>query len=357
MIHTIDLNFLEVAGAIAAFVIPTDKGGILVETGPYSTHETLLAAVNKMGLQPADIHAVLLTHIHFDHAGAAWWWARQGATVYVHPAGYKHLQNPERLWNSAARIYGDDMDRLWGEMHPIDPEKLIAVADRENLQLDGVTVTAHHTPGHAKHHIAWQVGEELLTGDVGGVKIGSGPVVPPCPPPDIDLPAWETSIARIREIAPRRLYLTHFGPVENTEGHLRELETRLEKVCRLDRTPRQSRTRPGTDHPRLRGIRGRGPERGRRNGRGPAGGLPGGQPALDERGGLGTLLETNDAGQLIRHRPIGNQLSVSDPRNDGFGGLPVGRCCARYGYRRPPSRHLTLGGSWRGHYSNESRTT
>ncbi len=231
MIHTLDLNFLEVGGAIAAFVIPTERGGILVETGPYSTHESLLATLDNMGLQPTDIHAVLLTHIHFDHAGAAWWWARQGATVYVHPAGYKHLQNPERLWNSAARIYGDDMDRLWGEMHPIDPAKLVAVADRETLQLDGISVTAHHTPGHAKHHIAWQVGEELLTGDVGGVKIGGGPVVPPCPPPDIDLPAWETSIARIREIGPRRLYLTHYGPVENIEEHLSELETRLKKYA------------------------------------------------------------------------------------------------------------------------------
>lgn len=227
MIHTIDLHFVDTAEAIAAFVVPTDQGAVLVESGPHSTLPQLLAGLGSLGLSAGDVHSVLLTHIHFDHAGAAWWFAQQGAKVYVHPRGYKHLLDPDRLYNSARQIYGEAMDSLWGEMHPIAPDLLFEVADEEVLNLDGRSFRAIHSPGHATHHIAWRLDDCIFTGDVGGVKIGEGPVVPPCPPPDIHLADWQQSIAKLRAEQADRFYLTHYGLIDQTEKHLEELEQRL----------------------------------------------------------------------------------------------------------------------------------
>src|SRR5690554_5577927 len=197
-INIIDLNFLEEKQTIAAFLVESEGGPVLVETGPESTWPQLESGINRLGYQISDIHHVLLSHIHFDHAGAAWKMAAAGARVYVHPLGLPHLASPERLWQSAAKIYGDDMDRLWGEMRPIPTNRLQEVQHGEKLELEGLDFKALHTPGHAIHHIAWQLGEVLFTGDVAGVKINKGPVVPPCPPPDINIEAWKESIAMLK---------------------------------------------------------------------------------------------------------------------------------------------------------------
>ena len=229
-IHTLDLRFLGADHAIAAYAIPDDAGITLVECGPYSTHDHLLAALTAAGLDPDRVHTVLLTHIHFDHAGAAWWWAARGARIYVHPRGYKHLLDPSRLYGSAARLYGEaNMARLWGKMGNIAPEQLNAVEDRETLQLGGLTWTAHHTPGHASHHVAWQLEDVVFTGDVGGVRIGDGPVVPPCPPPDIDVAAWDNSIERLRSLNAKTFYPTHYGAQPASEAYLDELQQRLHR--------------------------------------------------------------------------------------------------------------------------------
>ena len=228
-VHTIDLKFLGEAAAIAVFLVPDSQGYTMVECGPYASHEVLLAALQHLGIAPKEVHTLLLTHIHFDHAGAAWWWARQGTRVYVHPRGYKHMVNPERLYNSAARIYGEDnMAQLWGRMEQIDEAAIEAVVDYQDLDIGGNSWTAHHTPGHASHHIAWAVKDIVFTGDVGGVKIHGGPVVPPCPPPDIDVAAWKASIKRLAQLDATSFYLTHFGAV-NPQGHLTALQDRLEK--------------------------------------------------------------------------------------------------------------------------------
>ncbi len=246
MIHTIDLSFLDTPEAIAAFVVPTDRGAVLVECGPHTTLAPLLAGLAHLGLAPSDIHTVLLTHIHFDHAGAAWWFAQQGATVYVHPSGYKHLLAPERLYHSARQIYGTEMDRLWGEMHPIDPSRLVAVEDKASFDFDGRSFRAIHTPGHAIHHIAWRLDDCIFTGDVGGVKIEEGPVVPPCPPPDIQVEDWLESIQKLRMEKASRFYLTHYGMIDDTAAHLDALSDRLIayaawiKAYAADKTPAEA---------------------------------------------------------------------------------------------------------------------
>ncbi len=227
MIHIIDLHFLDYPQAIATILVETPEGPVLIETGPHSTFDNLQKGIQKAGFQPHEIQHVLLTHIHFDHAGAAWAFAKNGAKIYVHPVGVKHLANPEKLVNSARRIYQDDMDRLWGEMQPIPENQLQSPEHGEKIKIGGVTFSAWHTPGHAVHHIAWQVEDALFTGDVAGVKISDCIVEPPCPPPDINLEDWRASIQLIRSLKLNALYLTHFGKVENITSHLDELEHRL----------------------------------------------------------------------------------------------------------------------------------
>ena len=227
-IHTLDLEFLGEKRAIAAFLIEK-KGSplVLVETGPHSTFPVLEQKLSEKGLKTSDIGHVFVTHIHLDHAGSAWVFAQNGAKIYVHPAGAKHLSDPSRLMASAKMIYGDDMDRLWGRMENIAPEQLVFPQNGEKIRLGNLDITAWHTPGHAVHHITWQVGQNLFTGDVAGVKIGRGPVVPPCPPPDIQVEHWRASIDLMRNLAVKTLFLTHFGKISDKNSHLDALEKRL----------------------------------------------------------------------------------------------------------------------------------
>ncbi len=227
MIHVLDLNFLGFNEAIAAFLIESTDGPILIETGPHSTYKHLTGQVKNAGFDIKDIKHVLLTHIHLDHAGAAWALARNGAKIYVHPFGAGHLEHPFKLMESARRIYQERMDELWGEMNDISKEQIVTPDDKEVLQLGGVEFHALYTPGHAKHHIAWKMGGALFSGDVAGVKIGNGPVVPPCPPPDINLEDWNHSIDRILESKVDQIYLTHFGQITDLDSHFDQLRTML----------------------------------------------------------------------------------------------------------------------------------
>lgn len=231
-IHTLDLGFLEIEHAIAVFVVEGPEGLALVETGPASTLPHLETALQERGWQLRDFRQVFLSHIHFDHAGAAWAFARAGATVYVHPKGLPHLAAPEKLYNSARMIYGYNMDRLWGPMHPIAEERLYAPEHGESIPAAGLHFKAWYTPGHATHHIAWEASAPdgssvLFTGDVAGVRIGAGPVAPPCPPPDIQVEDWQQSIQLMRELPAETLYLTHFGVINDKKTHLDALEQRL----------------------------------------------------------------------------------------------------------------------------------
>lgn len=228
-IHTLDLNFLGHAETVAAFLIVANGEVALVETGPYSTYESLNRACEALGYPLETIKKVFLSHIHFDHAGAAWALAAMGATIYVHPFGEKHLIDPSKLYNSARQIYKDQMDILWGKMEGIAPERIHATAHGEKIPFGNTEFIAWHTPGHAVHHIAWQLEKDLFTGDVGGCKIGTGIVVPPCPPPDIDVEAWVNSLNLIKSLGVKRLHLTHFGQITQIKKHIDQLERRLHR--------------------------------------------------------------------------------------------------------------------------------
>jgi len=223
MYHTIDLHFQNLKHAIGSFLIETDEGPILIETGPFSTFSSLENGLNLLGYKTEDVKHVLLTHIHFDHAGAAWYFSKNGANIYLHPFGVKHMQDPTRLIASATKIYGDNMDTLWGKMEDIKEDRLVSVNHEQVIEIGGKKITALHTPGHAKHHIAWQLEGIIFTGDVGGVKIEDGPVVPPCPPPDISIEYWGKSIAQILEKNPEKIVLTHYGEIDNPSSHFAEL--------------------------------------------------------------------------------------------------------------------------------------
>jgi glyoxylase-like metal-dependent hydrolase (beta-lactamase superfamily II) len=228
MFHLIDLHFQGLSRSIACFLLETEKGPLLFETGPHSSYPRLLEGLAEKGYRPGDLLGAFVTHIHLDHAGASWALAQEGVPVYVHPFGYKHLLDPSKLMDSARRIYLEKMDTLWGDMRAIPEDKLIAVEDGAVFDYGDVQVKALHTPGHAVHHIAWQVGGDIICGDVAGVKIEPGPVIPPCPPPDINIEDWKDSIGILKAAKPHTLWLTHFGPVSDPGAHLDELERQLD---------------------------------------------------------------------------------------------------------------------------------
>ncbi len=231
-VHTLDLQFQGVPQVIAAYLVEGPAGAVLVETGPGATLPVLRDQLRRHGLAPPDLAAVLVTHIHLDHAGAAGWFARQGVPIYVHAAGAPHLIDPGRLLASAGRIYGDQMDALWGEMLPAPSERVIAVDDGQTIAVAGLVFTALDTPGHAGHHHALQVGDLAFTGDIAGVRLpGSAWVDVPAPPPEFDLARWQRSLDRLRAARLRALYPTHFGLVTAVEPHLALMSATLEAIA------------------------------------------------------------------------------------------------------------------------------
>jgi len=230
--RTIDLKFQDEAQVIASFLVPVPQGGfVLVESGPGSTVPALEEGIEAEGFELGQLRGVFVTHVHLDHAGASGELARRtGAGVWVHPKGARHMADPGRLLGSARQIYGPAMDMLWGTMEPVPPELLHTVGHGETVEIGGLQITAWHTPGHARHHVAWQIGGQLATGDVGGLRIpGVAYVVPPTPPPDIDIALWKRSLDTIRGLGADRLLVTHFGIHEGVAEHLDELEGRLER--------------------------------------------------------------------------------------------------------------------------------
>jgi glyoxylase-like metal-dependent hydrolase (beta-lactamase superfamily II) len=224
MSSTIDLQFQGHPGVIATAVIPIGGGVVLVDPGPSSCLPALERGLAALNHSLTDVRAVLLTHIHLDHAGAAGTIARRvpGVPIYVHEIGARHLASPEKLLASATRLYGDAMDRLWGEFLAVPAPSLRPLAGGESVTLDGRRFEVAYTPGHAVHHVSYFDGVDgtAYVGDTAGIQVSPGYVLPATPPPDIDLERWEASLAAIERWSPRRLYLTHFGPVDTPAPHL-----------------------------------------------------------------------------------------------------------------------------------------
>ena len=216
----IDVMHLDRPRVIGAWLV----GGVLIDPGPTSCLETLLD-----GLGAERPRALLLTHIHLDHAGASGSLVERwpDLAVYVHERGAGHMISPDRLLKSARQLYGEEMDRLWGEMVPVPEENVRLLKGGETL-FDGEFEVAY-TPGHASHHVSFLHEGTAFVGDTGGVRIaGSSLTIPPSPPPDIDVEKWHASIERIAAWKPRRLVMTHFGAAEDVDDQLTELSQRLD---------------------------------------------------------------------------------------------------------------------------------
>jgi glyoxylase-like metal-dependent hydrolase (beta-lactamase superfamily II) len=205
-------------------------GDVIVDPGPTSCLPTLLE-----GLGDVRPRALLLTHIHLDHAGASGSLVERwpDLEVYVHERGAPHMADPARLVESARRLYGDDMDRLWGDMVPVPEKNLRVLSGGERVLGDRFEVA--YTPGHASHHVSYLCDGTAYVGDVGGVRIASGPTIPPTPPPDIDVEAWHESLATVAAWRPRRIVMTHFGASEDVEAQLHELGERLDAFAQVAR--------------------------------------------------------------------------------------------------------------------------
>ena len=248
MIHIFDTRQLGMPGIIAATAVEIDEGLALFDTGPESTFENVRAELQKAGFAANDVRHVFLSHIHFDHAGAAWRFAELGAMVYVHPRGAPHLIDPQKLIDSATRIYGDDMGRLWGQFAPIAEERLKVMQDGDVVRVAPFNVRAIETPGHASHHHVYQWEDNLFGGDIAGVRLGGGPPVPPLVPPELHIESWRESIEKIRALNPAKLYLPHFGPVAGSiSEHLDALDERISRWALWFR----ERLRAGQDEEQL----------------------------------------------------------------------------------------------------------
>jgi glyoxylase-like metal-dependent hydrolase (beta-lactamase superfamily II) len=220
-VSTIDLNFFDRSGEIATYLLPHSGGAVLVDPGAESTLPALIAALSERGLTSHDVTHVLLTHIHLDHAGSAGWFAGHGAQVYVHPIGAVHMLNPEKLVASASRLYGDWMEKLWGEMKPVPPESLIKVQDSTEITAGNLRIQALYTPGHAEHHISYVCEDVIYSGDVGGVRFGSNVYVRlPFVPPETHLDKWRASLERMKATGCGHIAPTHFGIYADAETHL-----------------------------------------------------------------------------------------------------------------------------------------
>jgi len=248
----VDLNFLGVPKIIATAVLHGPGGVALIDPGPSSTLPQLRANLQAAGIALEDVTTLLLTHIHLDHAGATGTLvhANPRLRVYVHEKGAVHMAEPEKLIASATRLYGDDMDRLWGEFRPVPPASMTALRGDERIAVGGRELDVIYTPGHASHHVSYVNDDSgiAFVGDTAGIRRGTGSfVLPPTPPPDIDLEAWRDSLRRIGDRRVDTLFVTHFGPHVSVRAHIAELLDNLELTSRLAKA---SLAREGTDEER-----------------------------------------------------------------------------------------------------------
>jgi glyoxylase-like metal-dependent hydrolase (beta-lactamase superfamily II) len=224
-IEPIDLHHQGIAKSIGSYVLDTDDGPAIFDCGPATTVDALKRGLAEQGLELRDIRHLLLSHIHFDHAGAAGTLVREHPSLQVHVSavGAPHLVDPSRLESSARRLYGESFDTLWGELVPVP---------QANVHVVGETVVGLEcfpSPGHASHHVCYLDRDgTLYAGDAAGVRIQPARYVfPPTPPPDVDVDAWQLTLDEIERRSPDRLALIHFGVADDAAQHLARLRLEL----------------------------------------------------------------------------------------------------------------------------------
>lgn len=231
---TLDVNWMGRPKSIAAVLVQSNGVNALIDPGPASTLETLRAGLNQRGLQVQDLHTILLTHIHLDHAGAVGALVKENPklAVFVHEFGAPRVADPSKLLASARRLYGAEMDRLYGDVLPVPEENLRALAGGENVTIGKRNFEIFYTPGHASHHLTFWDAQDgtAFVGDVGGISVEGDPfIMPATPPPEVDIELWNKSLDTISALRPARLFLTHFGYQPDPDPHIARYRERLAK--------------------------------------------------------------------------------------------------------------------------------
>lgn len=253
----VDLLFQGLPRVIATAVFQAERGVALVDPGPSSSLPTLRSALERAGMTVADLTALVLTHIHLDHAGASGTLVRENPRlrVYVHERGAPHMIDPHKLVASAARLYGDALDRLWGAVLPVPRENVIALRGGERISVSSRDLDVAYTPGHASHHVSYFSADTgiAFVGDTAGLRLRpEADIVPATPPPDIDLDAWRESLVSIERWHAATLFITHFGPSAPAASHLAEFADTLDTTAALAKTLLASE---GTDQEREASFR------------------------------------------------------------------------------------------------------
>lgn len=239
-IQVIDLGFMDTPGVIASYLLDGDHGLTLIETGPATTREHLEEGLRSAGYSLSDVSRIIITHIHLDHGGAAGVIMRDHPRIRlsVHPVGAPHMVDPTRLVVSAGRIYGDQMDRLFGEIIGVPEDRVDILSDGEVVDAGRRPLRMLFTPGHASRHVAVldERSGTLFMGDVGGARIqGQDFIAPTTTPPEFAPEQWAGSIETLRRVQATRLALTHFGFFHDVDAHLDRLMPGLEAVIALAR--------------------------------------------------------------------------------------------------------------------------
>jgi glyoxylase-like metal-dependent hydrolase (beta-lactamase superfamily II) len=251
-VSIVDLYYLGEPRSIASALLEGPDGFAIVDPGPSTTLPRLRAAMAEHGAALMDVRAVLLTHIHLDHAGATGTLVRENPDlrVYVHERGAAHVADPSRLLRSATRIYGDRMEYLWGAVLPVPADHLVVLGDRDTLDIGGRRVESMYTPGHAWHHVSYldSASGTAFVGDTAGERYpGEQYVLPVTPPPDVEVETWIRSLHRLKAWGAGSLAVTHFGTFPDPERHLTEYEQHLRQWATW---VKESLAQAGTDDDR-----------------------------------------------------------------------------------------------------------
>lgn len=245
----IDVNHLDTPEIIASALLESRGELALIDPGPTSRLANLEDGLAALGLSVGDLTMILLTHIHHDHAGATGTLVRKNPSlrVIVHERGTPHLVDPSRLMKSATRVFGAEMDRLWGGFESVPADRITSLQGGETVMVGNRNLEVAYTPGHASHHVSYFDNSTgvAFVGDTGGIRISNRAcVLPVTPPPEIDLEKWASSIEKIREWQPEQLFLTHFGAAHPVEEHFDLL---IGEFQVWDDRVRQQLAEPGSD--------------------------------------------------------------------------------------------------------------